>query len=215
MNADGRQTLTNYQLRVNSAGNIVASPRDGKLYLVFADNRGGSHDVGNPTTNTNVYVMTSTNGSSWSGPFVVNTGAGDQWFPWVDVDPTSSTGKIGVLYNDRTGNVYGASLSEGLPGAFAKTVVSTQVSHPRESAFFQAEIPGCETCGRSTAITSASPTDPMGRRISPGPTCATRTPQRRVVRPVHLLRPEDRTCHERGRRLPAPLDVAATLRALD
>jgi len=39
INADGRQTLTNYQVRVNSAGNIVASPVDGKLYLVFADNR--------------------------------------------------------------------------------------------------------------------------------------------------------------------------------
>ncbi len=29
LNVDGRQTLTNYQVRVNSAGNIVASPVDG------------------------------------------------------------------------------------------------------------------------------------------------------------------------------------------
>jgi hypothetical protein len=45
-------------------------------------------------------------------------------------------------------NVHNASLAQGLPGAFAKSVVSTAVSHPRESVFFQAgsAAPGCETC---------------------------------------------------------------------
>ena len=50
INVNGRQTLTGYQLRVNSAGNLVASPRmsdNGKLYLVFSDNRHGVHA---PTT---------------------------------------------------------------------------------------------------------------------------------------------------------------------
>lgn len=147
INASGRQTLSGYQLRVNSAGNIVASPTDGKLYLVYADNSAGTHDSATPVTNTNVYVMTSTNGTSWSGPFPVDTGASDQWFPWVDVNPTN--GKIGVLYNDRvaaTPSVHNASLSEGLPGSFAKTVVSTAVSHPTQSRFFQAGVAGCVTC---------------------------------------------------------------------
>jgi hypothetical protein len=149
LNADGRQTLTGYQVRVNSTGNIVASPIDGKLYLVYADNSGGTHDSASPVTNTNVYVMTSTNGTQWSGPFPVDAGASDQWFPWVDVNPTN--GDIGVLYNDRvaaTPAVHNASLAEGLPGSFAKTVVSTAVSHPTQSRFFQAGVPGCETCAR-------------------------------------------------------------------
>jgi hypothetical protein len=47
VNVDGRQTLTGYQVRVNSAGNIVAGP-NGKLHLVFSDNRAGRHDVAHP-----------------------------------------------------------------------------------------------------------------------------------------------------------------------
>ena len=59
---DGRQTLTGQQFRVNSAGNIDADPKTGKLYLVFSDNRAGRHDVANPVTDVNVYMMTSTDG---------------------------------------------------------------------------------------------------------------------------------------------------------
>ena len=149
LNVDGRQTLTGYQIRVNSTGNIVASPIDGKLYLVYADNSAGTHDSATPVTNTNVYVMTSTNGTQWTGPFPVDTGAGDQWFPWADVNPAS--GNIGVLYNDRPAAgsaVHNASLAEGLPGSFAKTIVSTAVSHPTQSRFFKAGVPGCEACAR-------------------------------------------------------------------
>jgi hypothetical protein len=54
-----------------------------------------------------------------------------------------------VLYNDRPTadpSVHNASLSEGLPGSFAKSIVSNAVSHPTKSEFFQAEVPGCETC---------------------------------------------------------------------
>jgi len=94
IHVSGRQTLTGYQLRVNSAGNIVASPTDGKLYLVFSDNRNGTHDSANPVTNIDVFLMVSSNGgASWSGAMLVDSAAGDQWFPWVDVNPTN--GKIG------------------------------------------------------------------------------------------------------------------------
>src|SRR4029450_7955454 len=55
INVNGRQTLTGYQLRVNSAGNIVASPVNGTLYLVFAHNRDGVHHSANTLTNINTH----------------------------------------------------------------------------------------------------------------------------------------------------------------
>jgi hypothetical protein len=147
LNVDGRQTLTGQQFRVNSAGNIDADPRTGKLYLVFADNRAGRHDVANPITDVNVYLMTSSDGAHWHGPVAVSKAASDQWFPWVDVNPV--TGNVGVLYHDRSyGNpaLYDTTLAEGRPGAFRYTKVSTRPSHPKNSIFFQAGVEGCEKC---------------------------------------------------------------------
>jgi hypothetical protein len=148
INVDGRQTMTGYQLRTNSAGNIVASPRaleNGTLYLTFSDNRNGTHDSNNPVTNTDVFLMTSTNGgTSWTGPTQVDASPTDQWFPWVDVNPTNGT--VGVLYNDREvgdPSLYDASLTQ-MPGG--KTVVSTAPSHPTQSRFFRAGVTGCENC---------------------------------------------------------------------
>lgn len=147
-NVNGRQTLTGYQLRVNSAGNIVASPWDGKLYLVFADNRNGVHDSASPVTNTDVFLMVSSNGgATWSSPMPVDSGGGDQWFPWVDVNPTNGT--IGILYNDRgsvNGALYVASVAEGTPGVFVKTTVSVTPSDPTQSRFFQSGATGCANC---------------------------------------------------------------------
>ena len=143
INVRDRQTLTGYQVRVNSAGNIVADARAGHagtLYLAFSDNRNGTAAA----TNTDVFLMSSTNGgATWTGPVQVDSGAGDQWFPWVDVDPT--TGVPGVLYNDR-GNantaLYRASLNEG----GVKTIVSARPSDPTNSVFFQAHAAGCDKC---------------------------------------------------------------------
>ena len=147
-NVNDRQTLTGYQVRVNSAGNIVASPTDGALYLVFSDNRNGVHNSATPVTNTDVFVMSSTDGGlTWTTPTAVDTGAGDQWFPWVDVDPT--TGKIGIIYHDRgaaNGPLYTTALAEGTPGSLVKTTVSTAPSNPTDSLFFQAGAVGCEKC---------------------------------------------------------------------
>ena len=145
INVNGRQTLTGYQVRVNSAGNIVASPTNGNLYLVFSDNRNGTHDSANPVTNIDVFLVTSSDGgSSWSSPTLVDSGAGDQWFPWVDVNPTN--GAVGVLYNDRgssNGALYNASLTE-FPGS--KTIISTSPSNPTQSRYFRAGVTGCENC---------------------------------------------------------------------
>ncbi len=147
-NVNGRQTLTGYQVRVNSAGNIVASPTDGTLYLVFSDNRNGIHNSADPVTNTDVFLMTSWNGGdSWNGPIQVDSGAGDQWFPWVEVNPTN--GEIGIVYHDRgdsNGPLYDTALVEGTPGSLVKTIVNTAPSDPTQSIFFQAEVEGCETC---------------------------------------------------------------------
>ena len=52
---------------------------------------------------------------------LVDSGAGDQWFPWVDVNPTN--GNIGILYNDRgssNGAHYNAALMEVVSGRLAK-----------------------------------------------------------------------------------------------
>lgn len=148
INVDGRQTLTGYQARVWSVGDMVASPVDGKLYLVFSDNRNGVHDSPNPVTNSDVFLVTSSDGgSSWSSPMQVDAGAGDQWFPWVDVNPTN--GQIGILYHDRgasNGPLYNTSLKEGTPGSLTKTVVSTAPSHPTQSRYFRAGVAGCENC---------------------------------------------------------------------
>ncbi|MDQ2909652.1 MAG: glycoside hydrolase [Actinomycetota bacterium] len=147
LNDNGRQTLTGYQVRVDSAGNIVVG-KDGKLYLVFSDNRNGVHDSPSPVTNVDTFVMSSPNGgSTWTTPVVVDAGGGDQWFPWVDVDPL--TGKIGVIYHDRgasNGPTYNTSLAEGTPGSLVKTVLNTAPSNPTMSEFFQAGIPTCEFC---------------------------------------------------------------------
>ena len=148
INVSGRQSLTGYQLRVNSAGNIVASPVDGKLYLVFSDNRNGVHNSPNPITNIDVFLMVSSNGgASWGSPIQVDSGGGDQWFPWVDVNPTN--GAIGIIYNDRgsvNGALYVASVAEGTPGSLVKTVVSATPSDATQSRFFAAGVTGCEHC---------------------------------------------------------------------
>jgi hypothetical protein len=149
VNVDGRQTLSGYQVRVWGAGNMVASPTvNGRLYLVFSDNRNGTHDVDNPVTNSDVFIVTSANGGgSWTSPSQVDTGAGDQWFPWADVNPVN--GNVGVLYHDRgnaNGDTYDTSLAEGQPGSFTKTILDTAPSNPVMSEFFQAGDPACEFC---------------------------------------------------------------------
>jgi hypothetical protein len=147
INESDRQTLTGYQVRVNSAGNIVVGT-DGKLYLVFSDNRNGVHDSSTPVTNTDVFVMSSSNGGgTWTSPVPVDTGGGDQWFPWVDVNPV--TGTIGVIYHDRGGSngpTYDTALAQGTPGSLVKTKLNTAPSNPTMSEFFQAGIPACEFC---------------------------------------------------------------------
>jgi hypothetical protein len=145
LNVDGRQTLTNYQVRVWGAGAMAADPHTGRLYLVFMDNRAGRHDVNNPVTNANVYITSSEHGTHWSHPRAVTKSHTDQWFPSVSVNPVN--GKVGVLYHDRTqDNRYATTLAQGRPGHWSYTKVSSAGSHPRNSLYFEAGVPGCEKC---------------------------------------------------------------------
>jgi hypothetical protein len=156
INVDGRQTLTNYQLRAPITANVVADPtRAGRLYFAFYDNRNGVHDTDNPVTNTDVFLTRSDNGGrTWSAPVQVNrvdSGAGnDQWFPSVDVNPINGT--VGVLYNDRSYDPshrnYQVTLSESTNGGanFSSRMISTAGSHPRRAVNFQARTPDCWRC---------------------------------------------------------------------
>jgi hypothetical protein len=147
VNVVGRQTLTGYQTRTNSAGNIVAS-HTGDLFLVWADNRNGTSDPLTPVTNTDVFVSTSIDGGvTWTPPSPVDTGAGDQWFPWVDVDPM--TGDLAVVYhtrNDPDPALYTTAVAAGSIESFTITQVSTKPSNPTRSVFFKAKAPGCFGC---------------------------------------------------------------------
>jgi hypothetical protein len=147
LNVSGRQTLSGYQVRVNSAGNIVADPTNGRLYLVFSDNRAGVHDVASPITNTNVFLMTSRDGVRWSGPTLVDPSTTDQWFPWVEVNPVDGT--IGIVYHTRLASnpdLYDTVLVEGKPRALKTTFTTSAPSDPTDSIFFRAGVAGCEDC---------------------------------------------------------------------
>jgi hypothetical protein len=158
-NVDGRQTLTNYQLRAPFTQGFVADPTlNGRLYLVFSDNRNGVHDSDDPQTEADVFIMVRPDESSaWTGPFNVNSPdigeiGNDQWFPWVDVNPVN--GEVGVIYNDRTYTTnyrpHGVTLATSPAGglAFTEDQASTALSHPRNSVFFRAHAPGCPSCTR-------------------------------------------------------------------
>jgi hypothetical protein len=142
-----RQTVNGWQLRLNSAGNIVVGA-DGTLYVVFADNRAGTHDVAEPITDLNVYLVMSTDGGlTWSAPTAVDAGPSDQWFPWAAINPVN--GQLAVIYNTRDAantDVYNAGYAVGTPGPFTRSIVSANPSDPTNSLFFQTNAPGCKKC---------------------------------------------------------------------
>jgi hypothetical protein len=157
INVDGRQTLTDYQLRAPITGNLVADPtQPGRLYFAYIDNSQGTHDSATPATNTDVFVVVY-QGGSWGSPIDVTPGGStgaDQWFPWIDVSPVDGT--VGVVFNDRsydsTHDTYGITLAQSADhgATWTSTRVDTAASHPRESLFFQAGAGavGCEACTR-------------------------------------------------------------------
>ena len=97
-------------------------------------------DSDHPITNSDVFLVTSTNGgASWSGPTQVDSSPTDQWFPWADINPTNGT--IGVIYHDRRvadPTLYDTALKE-FPGS--KTFASTAPCPRRVTKTFL--IPNC------------------------------------------------------------------------
>lgn len=146
VNALGQATLCNSNFRSNTAGNLAIDPSDpsGKtLYIVFADNRNGSHFDDHTMvtqdppdsflcpqgkiTDTDIFVVRSTDGGvTWHNPKTGQPGdlrvnqdgpGGDQWFPFAAV---SSAGRLSVVFEDRRddplnrlANVYVATSDDG------------------------------------------------------------------------------------------------------
>jgi hypothetical protein len=130
-NVQGRQTLSNSQFRVNSAGNLAIDPSSGTLFVTWSDNRNGTAS----STNTDVFVASSTNGGvTWSAPVAVSSAANDQFYPWAAVAPD---GTLEVVFFDRSydaaNSKYGVTLAK--LGAGAQRV-DTGLSDPNSARWF-------------------------------------------------------------------------------
>jgi hypothetical protein len=148
----GNGTLTGLALSTGEStgtfGDLSASPVDGTLYFVFSDNRDGVHDVPQPVTNADVFVMASSDGgATWTGPDPVSTATSDQAYPWAAVSPV--TGELGVMFYDRSyqdprDRMLDVTLATGLPGSFETTRVTTQSMPLTDNLWFPFDLPGCQ-----------------------------------------------------------------------
>ena len=100
--AQGRQTLSFEQFRINSFPSMAIDPSNDQLAIVWADNE-GSGTCGNGgfgfagTTSNQVKLVTSTNGLTWSAPRKITTGVADKVYPSVG----ANAGRIVVGYYTR------------------------------------------------------------------------------------------------------------------
>ncbi len=100
--AQGRQTLSYEQFRINSYPSMAIDPSNGHLAITWADNQ-GSGTCGNGgttfsgTTSNQVKLVTSANGTSWSAVTKITTGAADKVYPSVG----ANHGRIVVGYYTR------------------------------------------------------------------------------------------------------------------
>ena len=146
-NVQHRPTLSGLQLRISPTGGLAVDPTTGEVFIAFTDNRNGTHDVPHPVTDTDVFIVSSTDGVTWSAPVPVADMPGDQWFPAIDVDPV--TGEVGVLFHSRRPSqpaLYDTYLALGQPGSFALTRLNSEPSNAVNDSVFRAGVPGCERC---------------------------------------------------------------------
>ena len=138
INVIGRQTLSNSQFRVNSAGNLCVDERSGELFIVWSDNRNGTSS----NTNTDVFVVRSPNGSNWSPPRAINA-RNDQFYPWGAVAPD---GTLNVSFMDRSydpANVkYGITLARQQGSGFHSQRVDSELSDPNHARWFSSATGG-------------------------------------------------------------------------
>ncbi len=142
INVDGRQTLSNSQFRVNSAGNLAVDATSAALFVVWSDNRNGTAF----NTNTDVFMTKSTDGgATWSSPVAVSSAQGDQFYPWAAVAPE---GTLNVAFFDRSYNPanskYGITLARLAPRRhiFRLQRVDTGLSDPNHARWFSSTTGG-------------------------------------------------------------------------
>jgi hypothetical protein len=142
VNVQGRQTLSNSQFRVNSAGNLAIDPSSGALYVTWSDNRNGTA----ASTNTDAFVARSLDGgATWSGPITVSSAANDQFYPWAAIAPD---GTLEISYFDRTydpaNSKYGITLAALAPGttSFSHQRIDTGLSDPNHARWFSGSTNG-------------------------------------------------------------------------
>ncbi len=143
INVNGRQTLSNSQFRVNSAGNLSIDPTRGTLFVVWSDNRNGTAT----DTNTDVFIASSSDGgATWSSPRDIAL-SGDQFYPWGAVGPD---GTLNVSFMDRSydpaNSKYGITLAR-LPirGSGTLQRVDTGLSDPNHARWFSSRTNGKTT----------------------------------------------------------------------
>ena len=101
--AQGRQTLSGEQFRINSFPSFAIDPTSGNLAITWTDDQAnascgfekGGNFVG-PTSNQ-VKLITSSNGTTWGAPQVITTGAADKVYSAVGFN----AGRLIVTYYTR------------------------------------------------------------------------------------------------------------------
>jgi len=139
-NIVGRQTLSNSQFRVNSAGNLAVDPGSGDLAVVWSDNRNGTA----ASTNTTVLVVRSTDGgATWSPPLAVSVAKGDQFYPWAAF---GQGGVLNISFFDRSfdpaNSRYGITLARAARHGFTLQRIDTGLSDPNHARWFSGATGG-------------------------------------------------------------------------
>jgi len=142
INVNGRQTLSNSQFRVNSAGNLCVDERSGALFIVWSDNRNGTSS----NTNTDVFTVSSPNGVNWSPPRAISVASNDQFYPWGAV---AFDGTLNVSFMDRSydaANVkYGITLVRQHGSRLRSQRVDNELSDPNHARWFSSATGGKTT----------------------------------------------------------------------
>ena len=100
--AQNRQTLSFMQFRINSFPSMAIDPSNGRIAIAWADNQGaGNCGTGaasfSGTTSNQVKLVTSANGTAWTAPLTITSGAADKVYPAVG----ANAGRIVVGYYTR------------------------------------------------------------------------------------------------------------------
>jgi hypothetical protein len=100
--AQNRQTLSFQQFRINSFPSMAIDPSNGQIAIVWADNEGAGNcgsggSAFSGITSNQVKLVTSANGTAWSAPRKITSGAADKVYPSVG----ANAGRIVVGYYTR------------------------------------------------------------------------------------------------------------------